>query len=101
MTYPSLDSSHIESATVSSTTPLLHRNSTQGKNQKRSHWFFRFIHFFGGGIYAPDASTYEPIEMLLNTSDPEEQDRLTELWRDNRLNELNFVGVVVSYAPPT
>ena len=54
-----------------------------------------FLKFFGGGIYAPDSSTYDPIDILLNTDDVEEKDRLTENWRDNRLNELGFVGVVV------
>ena len=57
----------------------------------------RFLHFFGGGIYAPDASTYDPIEIMLNEEDPKEKDRLTEVWRDNRLAELNFVGVVVRH----
>lgn len=56
------------------------------------------LDFFWGGVYAPGASTHDPIEILLNTEDPDEQDRLTELWRDNRLNELSFVGVVVSRA---
>lgn len=52
--------------------------------------------FFSGGIYALDTSTYGIIESLLNEPDEEERDRLTERWRDNRLSELNFVGVVVS-----
>lgn len=52
--------------------------------------------FFGGGIYAPDSTTYDPIEILLNTEDEDERDDLTILWRDNKLSELNFVGVVVS-----
>lgn len=54
-----------------------------------------FLDFFWGGVYSPGASTHDPIEILLNTEDPEEKDRLMELWRDNRLNELSFVGVVV------
>lgn len=54
------------------------------------------LDFFWGGVYTPGASTHDPIEILLNTEDPDERDRLTELWRDNRLNELSFVGVVVS-----
>ncbi|KAF2688106.1 hypothetical protein K458DRAFT_385677 [Lentithecium fluviatile CBS 122367] len=56
----------------------------------------RVLNFFWGGIYAPDASTYDPIEILLNTEDPEERDRLTEKWKDTRLNELSFVGVVAA-----
>ncbi|KAH7116099.1 hypothetical protein B0J11DRAFT_571835 [Dendryphion nanum] len=58
--------------------------------------FAKFVHFFGGGIFAPDASTYDPIEILLNEQDGEERDRLTERWRDNRLSELSFVGVVAA-----
>jgi hypothetical protein len=65
--------------------------------QKKLHsWtFLPFLQFFGGGIYAPDPSTYDPIEILLNAEDPEEQNTLTARWRDNKLSELNFVGVVV------
>ena len=55
----------------------------------------RVLDFFWGGVYAPGSSTHDPIEILLNTEDPDERDRLTEQWRDNRLNELSFVGVVV------
>ncbi|KAF2439049.1 hypothetical protein P171DRAFT_397373, partial [Karstenula rhodostoma CBS 690.94] len=55
-----------------------------------------FLDFFWGGVYAPGASTHDPIEILLNTEDPDEKDRLTELWRDNRLSELSFVGVVAA-----
>lgn len=55
----------------------------------------RVFDFFWGGVYAPGASTHDPIEILLNTEDSDERDRLTENWRDNRLNELSFVGVVV------
>jgi hypothetical protein len=50
---------------------------------------------FGGGIYLPDPSTYDPIEILLNTYDRSERDELVKIWRDNKLSELNFVGVVV------
>lgn len=55
-----------------------------------------FLQFFGGGIYAPDPSTYDPIEILLNAETEDERDELTAKWRDNKLSELNFVGVVVS-----
>lgn len=53
---------------------------------------FRFL---GGGIYCPDSTTYDPIEILLNTESEDERDDLTVKWRDNKLSELNFVGVVV------
>ena len=55
-----------------------------------------FLQFFGGGIYAPDPSTYDPIEILLNAETEDERNELTAKWRDNKLSELNFVGVVVS-----
>ncbi|KAH7073145.1 hypothetical protein BKA63DRAFT_417148 [Paraphoma chrysanthemicola] len=59
------------------------------------HWsILRAFQFLGGGIYAPDPSTYDPIEILLNAEDEGEKDHLTKLWRDNKLSELSFVGVV-------
>ncbi|KAF1994457.1 hypothetical protein P154DRAFT_31965 [Amniculicola lignicola CBS 123094] len=91
--------SDIEAATDTRTTPLVgngeHSRATHSGQQK-SNRLFRFLHFFGGGIYTPDGSTYDPIEILLNAEDEEERDRLTEKWRDNRLQELNFVGVVAA-----
>lgn len=41
------------------------------------------------------STTYGPIYRILNTDDEKEQDRLTERWKDNKLQELNFVGIVV------
>ena len=79
--------------------PLMDGQDTRGDSNpvvSRPNFFYRLLHFFGGGIYMPDSSTYDPIEMLLNAEDPEERDELTERWRDNRLAELSFVGVVVS-----
>jgi hypothetical protein len=35
---------------------------------------------------------------LLNCPDKTERDRLTVQWRDNKLKELNFVGIVVSHS---
>jgi hypothetical protein len=32
------------------------------------------LDFFWGGVYAPGASTYDPIEILLNTEDAEERE---------------------------
>ena len=40
-------------------------------------------------------TTWEPIEILLNTDDEQERDDLTKRWRDHKLSELNFVGIVV------
>lgn len=72
-----------------------HAASRSTVHRKLHSWtFLPFLQFFGGGIYAPDPSTYDPIEILLN-AEGEEQDVLTARWRDNKLSELNFVGVVV------
>ena len=71
-------------------------HSSGAVHRKLHSWtFLPFLQFFGGGIYAPDPSTYDPIEILLNAEDGDEQDKLTARWRDNKLSELNFVGVVV------
>jgi hypothetical protein len=91
MTYDS----DVEHATES--TSMLRRD-TRDRDKKKpgKFWLWRLLDLFTGGIYAPNASTYAPIEIILNTQDELEQDRLTERWRDNRLSELSFVGVVVS-----
>ncbi|PVH96927.1 hypothetical protein DM02DRAFT_631551 [Periconia macrospinosa] len=78
-------------------TPILGECSNgQPKKKKSGFGFSKILNFFGGGIYAPDASTYEPIEVLLNEEDDEERDRLTEKWKESRVHELNFVGVVAA-----
>jgi len=41
-------------------------------------------------------TTYDPIFALLNEDSEEERDRLTKRWVDHKLEELNFVGIVVS-----
>jgi hypothetical protein len=78
-------------------TPMLRRSSrylsSPAKGMPRN--FLHVFQFLGGGIYTPDPSTYDPIEILLNTEDAEERDTLTVKWRDNKLSELSFVGVVV------
>lgn len=82
-----------------SRTPLLGSSSHQriGQESDDHKWTLKkVLQFFGGGIYAPDSTTYDPLEILLNTEDREEQDELTTLWRDNKLSELNFVGVVAA-----
>jgi hypothetical protein len=80
-------------------TSMLGNSSHRRKSNSGTgtHWkFVQFLRFFGGGIYAPDSTTFDPIEILLNTEDPEEKDNLTIQWRDNKLSELNFVGVVAA-----
>lgn len=76
-------------------TPML--EGSQDNHTKEEGWsIMSFLQFFGGGIYAPDPSTYDPIEILLNSEDGQDRDDLTVKWRDNKLSELNFVGIVVS-----
>lgn len=41
-------------------------------------------------------TTYDPIFALLNAETLEERDFLTGKWRDHKLEELNFIGIVVS-----
>ncbi|THZ50045.1 hypothetical protein D6C90_02932 [Aureobasidium pullulans] len=39
-------------------------------------------------------TTTVPLHKLLNAADKDERDKLTGQWRDHKLQELNFVGVV-------
>ncbi|KAF4555023.1 Hypothetical protein D9617_3g020920 [Elsinoe fawcettii] len=39
-------------------------------------------------------TTYDPIFALLNADTRKERDKLTENWRDHKLSELNFIGIV-------
>lgn len=41
-------------------------------------------------------TTYDPVFALLNAETEEHRDKLTEKWRDHKLEELNFIGIVVS-----
>lgn len=52
------------------------------------------LKIFSGGLIAPADTTYATIMILLNSTDPEEQDKLTSQWREHKLNELSFIGVV-------
>jgi hypothetical protein len=86
----------VENSASGERTPMLGRSSHQHISKDDNKWYFMHImHFFGGGIYAPNPSTYDPIKILLNTEDAEKKDELTTRWRDNKLSELSFVGVVV------
>jgi hypothetical protein len=75
-------------------TALLQEHQGSSASKESASKLPALLNFFMGGIYAPDSSTYEPIDILLNTENAEERDLLTEKWKDNRLNELGFVGVV-------
>ncbi|KAL1604834.1 hypothetical protein SLS60_004374 [Paraconiothyrium brasiliense] len=97
----SQSATHILNDTNTDSSTIQHSDSTseeQEEERKRNTYsgLPGWLDFFWGGVYAPGASTHDPIEILLNTEDEEERDRLTELWRDNRLNELSFVGVVAA-----
>ncbi|KAI0484903.1 hypothetical protein GGR56DRAFT_680769 [Xylariaceae sp. FL0804] len=39
-------------------------------------------------------TTYDPIYCLLNAENEEARDEMTERWKDNKLQELNFIGIV-------
>jgi hypothetical protein len=43
-------------------------------------------------------TTYDLIFFLLNADGEEERDELTLRWKDNKLQELNFLGIVVRSA---
>jgi len=89
----------VESSFNGSSAPILRRSrhsQRPDKGQDDDWSLLHILRFFGGGIYAPDPSTYDPIKIILNTEDDEEKDELTRKWRDNRLSELNFVGVVAA-----
>ncbi|CBX94136.1 hypothetical protein LEMA_P038100.1 [Plenodomus lingam JN3] len=94
-----------DGGTTGERTPMLGSSATlrgSSSHQRRSREasgddtskLWSVMRFFGGGIYAPDSSTYDPLEILLNTEDEQERDDLTVKWRDNKLSELSFVGVV-------
>lgn len=44
-------------------------------------------------------STFDSIYIIINTQDEQERDNLTERWRDHKLEELNFIGIVVGNNP--
>jgi hypothetical protein len=44
----------------------------------------------------PSSPASEGISLMLNSEDPQERDELTRTWRDHKLEELNFVGTLVS-----
>ncbi|KAF2836906.1 hypothetical protein M501DRAFT_1018319 [Patellaria atrata CBS 101060] len=79
----------------------LHRTmGEESENAKARNKAYRGVSsiygFFRSGIFASDATTYDPIYMLLNADDQEEKDALTEQWRDYKLKELNFIGVMAA-----
>jgi hypothetical protein len=95
----------VEDSRAGERTPMLEGSSHQrisGDNNNDDKWTLtHIVQLLGGGIYAPDPSTYDPIKILLNAEDEAKKDELTMKWRDNKLSELSFVGVVVCMVFPT
>ncbi|KAK4548378.1 hypothetical protein LTR36_010249 [Oleoguttula mirabilis] len=52
------------------------------------------LQMFSGGAIAPSQTTYDSITLLLTAPTEAERDTLTKQWRDHKLEELNFIGVV-------
>ncbi|ORY64182.1 uncharacterized protein BCR38DRAFT_514973, partial [Pseudomassariella vexata] len=52
------------------------------------------LNIFRNGLIAPKQITYDSLVLLLNEEDQELKDKLTERWRDHKLQELNLIGVV-------
>lgn len=46
-------------------------------------------------VFAQWPSMQNPVDRLLNASDKEEADRLTDKWAKGKLKELNYVGISV------
>ena len=53
-----------------------------------------FFAIFRGGLLAPSRTTSDSILFLLTAPTAKERDDLTRQWRDHKLQELNFIGVV-------
>ena len=45
--------------------------------------------------FAQWPSMHDPVKYLLNASDAQEADKLTERWVEAKLRELNYVGLTV------
>ncbi|KAK6068492.1 hypothetical protein SCUP234_07630 [Seiridium cupressi] len=80
--------------------PLLGSNTTASagvaapKAHASTQVGMTFLHMLRSGLIAPNQTTHKSLSVILNEDDAEEQDRLTEKWRDHKLQELNFIGVV-------
>ncbi|WYZ46083.1 hypothetical protein EsH8_IX_000308 [Colletotrichum jinshuiense] len=70
------------------------RSMSHNVRDKRDSTSSFIANIFRGGLFSPPALTYDPLLLLLNHEEKSERDRLTERWKDNKLQELNFIGVV-------
>lgn len=74
--------------------PLLEPQSERVHYADESTVFSATLNLFHGGLVAPAETTYDSIHQLLVAETLEERDELTKQWRDHKLQELNFIGVV-------
>lgn len=51
-------------------------------------------------IFVPWKANHRPLHALLNSTDSK-KDALTKTWREQKISELTFVGVAVTYSPST
>ncbi|KXH53982.1 hypothetical protein CSAL01_09865, partial [Colletotrichum salicis] len=72
------------------------RSTSRSVKRKSSNAVSFIVHIFRGGLFSPPTLTYDPLLLLLNHDEQDERNRLTEKWKDNKLQELNFVGVVAA-----
>ncbi|KAK1962187.1 hypothetical protein LY78DRAFT_616378 [Colletotrichum sublineola] len=71
--------------------------STSGRFKDENGGVSSFVaNIFRGGLFSPPTLTYDPLLLLLNHEEESERNRFTEKWKDNKLQELNFVGVVAA-----
>ncbi|KAK6223008.1 hypothetical protein QIS74_03853 [Colletotrichum tabaci] len=72
------------------------RSTSRSVRDKTSSGVSLITNIFRGGLFSPPTLTYDPLLLLLNHDEKSERNRLTEKWKDNKLQELNFVGVVAA-----
>lgn len=77
-------------------TPLLGHDTSNddGHRPVKSRSSFSFMNAIRSVLMAPNQTAHECVVMLLNEEDAERKDQLTEKWRNHKLEELNFIGVV-------
>ncbi|KAF1817230.1 hypothetical protein P152DRAFT_510502 [Eremomyces bilateralis CBS 781.70] len=71
-------------------------NDTSSFASNLTNHLTQALHFLFTGVFALDSTTYDPILLMLNASTRSDRDTLTERWRDHKLAEMNFVGIVAA-----
>jgi len=74
--------------------PLPEPAEDEYSNLSEETGFGALLSIFRGGLIAPAGSSHDAILHLLTAETLEERDELTTQWRDHKLEELNFIGVV-------